>query len=192
MRKPMVCLMSTLLIFTGCSKTVPGPDSTEKQNTVKPNHPVTLKFLGAHGMTYETFEKDIYQYVRKKLPHVTLDFIELKDPTVETLDAILSAGTIPDLSLSQIEVRKFIDAGLAMDLTPLLKKYSYNISELNPSLVNIAKLATTGNGKTSDVLSILPWGKTASIMVYNRRLETAGAILSTMVCNSEYAAGRRL
>jgi multiple sugar transport system substrate-binding protein len=120
--------------------------------------PFTLKIYA--GMKETEFKDQIRDPMGKKYPQVTIEKIE-KIP----LDQLLATDNTPDiLVLPKDQIKNnMMPLGLQFDMTPILKKYNYDLKRFDSPLMD-SIAALSGNGQIYG----LPDKKTIYGMVYNK------------------------
>lgn len=122
--------------------------------------PVTLKFY-AHTVL-DDFEKYINQHVKKKFPHVTLQYIKNEKGT--TIEELLTAGDVPDIIWEGLtNLHLLTPLKVPTDLTPLVKKHGFDLGKYDTKLVDSIK-SYSDQGH----LYYLPFNVLAFALQYNK------------------------
>lgn len=143
--KPLAVILSATL-FVSCSSNGTGQsqttDNTQPQQQAKPPEPVTLKFMV--GTTEENFNRLFRDHplVKEKLPHVTLQYMNLNDWTKS-----ITAGVIPDMInvTGETLYRTILDSKLDYDHTEIMTKYKFDMSRFEKEYLDM--LRQMGDGK---------------------------------------------
>ncbi|MBW7458859.1 extracellular solute-binding protein, partial [Paenibacillus sepulcri] len=127
-----------------------------------------LFFYTAQNKTYEdeaSFDRLIGQYIRKKFPDITLKHVHWNDGT--RYEDLIAKGTIPDIVLEETyrNTHRMIEKfGLEYDMSDMVKKYNFDIKQLDPG--SMEKTKTASDGK----LYALPFELNDYVLVYNKDL----------------------
>lgn len=160
-----VLALGMLAAGCGAQKTESGAEArtepkTETNAPPKPPEPVTLKFY-AHTVL-DDFEKYINQHVKKKFPHVTLQYVKNEKGT--TIEELLAAGDIPDIIWEGLtNLHLITPLKVPMDLTPLVKKHGFDLGKYDSKLVDSIK-SYSDQGH----LYYLPFNVLAFALQYNK------------------------
>ena len=107
----------------------------------------------------ETFDRYLVPALQSKLPHITLEYQDQKP----SLQEKIVAGTVPDIVLPNGNLRPILDLNLQFDLTELIKKYNFDLTKLDPSLIkSIQAYGTKGE------IYALPGDRSAKVLLYNK------------------------
>ncbi|RKN61938.1 ABC transporter substrate-binding protein [Paenibacillus ginsengarvi] len=168
MGKPIVMSLISIMTVTllaGCAATKEKM-SDDGQTAIK-QEPVTLKFYTMQNDNYAkgkeaNFEDEIGRFIKQKFPYVTIEQVHKPN-----LEEFVAAGEIPDIILdSSINVRaRYLEYGLAYNLEDAIKKNKFDLSRINPVLIEQVK-AYAGDSK----LYALPFTITNFITYYNKSL----------------------
>jgi multiple sugar transport system substrate-binding protein len=171
-RERLTALLAVILAIAlaGCSsagqKEGAGNNQNENNQTAEKmdviDKPVALKI-------YFPFADDVYtkfvkEPVEKKFPNVTLERLVPEKGGPEGMNILLSSGNVPDLFYSvpgwygKLQLQHVFE-----DLSPLIKKYNFNMSRLHPQVLETIKSYSTG-GK----IEILPESMATLVLVYNK------------------------
>jgi multiple sugar transport system substrate-binding protein len=164
-KKMAVICASGLLVLTGAACGGPKTDKVEAVTPQVDNKPVELNvFESSRGYKLETF-MDLYgNKIQKKYPHFTF---KMYSPTAEvTLKDIIATGVKLDIvkitSMTAYDV--MFENNLQSDLSDLIKKYNYDLSAFEPSVLDHMRLL--GDGK----LYGLPNAVASTALFYNKSL----------------------
>ncbi|TVY11110.1 ABC transporter substrate-binding protein [Paenibacillus cremeus] len=160
-------LATVLYAVTGCSKgeetssvsTVP----TTEEAPPSSSEPVTLiMYQVGSGIEDNEFKEIIADPVKKKYPNITVELQRLQQGT--TLESAVAAQQYPDLIFAGIlDVNRLKDLGLVTDLNPYIKKYKYDLSQLQTSTTDmVAKYSDKGE------MLAMPFTLGFPIMYYNK------------------------
>lgn len=134
--------LSVALAISGCGNdsNQTNDDGRQQASTKKETYaPVTLKvFQNGAEITDEDFKLLFADPVKKKYPHITLEFIRPSNDI--TLASLLTAREVPDLLLtpnSGIMALKQLD--LLTDITPHLKSQNLNLARFNQVAIDAVK-----------------------------------------------------
>jgi multiple sugar transport system substrate-binding protein len=164
-----VCTLLAAGIFAGCSggKSESAVKDAGAEPSQKPasSEPVTLKFYTMQNDNYskdkeENFENEIGRFIKAKFPNITIEHVH--KPKVEDF---VTTGEFPDITLdsSSYVKTRYMEYGMQYDLADEIKKNNYDLSKLNPVLIEQLK-AYAGDGK----LYALPFTGSNFIMFYNK------------------------
>jgi multiple sugar transport system substrate-binding protein len=109
--------------------------------------PVNLKFYNTNLInSQEEFQQYFIDPAQKKYPNIHLTFVPTNNKLDEELDGMVTTGDIPDLIMASMGngVYFLSDRNLTMDLSPLIKKFNYNLNQLDPSYLQLAKAVSDG------------------------------------------------
>ncbi|MDF2670304.1 MAG: hypothetical protein K0R67_2610 [Paenibacillus sp.] len=139
--------------------TVSSQPTGTPQPTAKPQ-PVDITIMSNTNMTVEAFNKQYGDAIKKKFPHVTVNFIlgPVKD--------VVAAKTPIDIQFGSIGTvySHVLDFGLQYDLSELIKTKGYKLDSLEPTMVELQK--KIGNGK---IYGLPVWNATSGLF-YNKDL----------------------
>lgn len=124
--------------------------------------PVTLSFYQKSVLSNEDFEKYINQFVKKKFPHVTLQF----QPNVDgrKIEDLIISGDIPDIIYDGVtNLHTLTPLDIPADMTALVKKYEHDLNVYEPMLVETIK----SYSDKSELLH-LPFTLNAFALHYNK------------------------
>jgi multiple sugar transport system substrate-binding protein len=140
-------LFTTLMLiigFTaGCSQdpvSVSNSQSQQKaeaEHTAAPPAPVTLKLYVEYG-SFSDDELTAYflNPVRQKYPYITIDIVKSDKPATYIQNAVLT-NSVPDLIFTtSVQMGKYIEEKVALDLKPLIKKNNTDLSKIYPVVID--------------------------------------------------------
>lgn len=158
-----------MVMVTACSNEG-NKDREVNASNVNENHnieisdndePVTITFYRPNtGTTKAQFMDMMGTEIEKEFPHVTLHFIEDKE-----IDNVITSGEALDIVLLSIGFyAQYANYGLQFDHTDLINKYNYDLTVLEPTLVDF--IQTFGENE----IHSLPIFTTAFTLIYNMDL----------------------
>jgi multiple sugar transport system substrate-binding protein len=137
MLKKSTVIILTAAMLAGCGGAGSGDKAgSANNNTPEKQEPVTLKFYARTAL--DDFDKYVNNFVKKKFPHVTLEYITAGKG--QAIEDFIAAGTMPDIiweGLSNIQQLTQLD--VPMDLTELAKKQKLDLSVYTPKVMNAIK-----------------------------------------------------
>ncbi|CAG7625709.1 ABC transporter substrate-binding protein [Paenibacillus allorhizosphaerae] len=111
----------------------------------------------------DLFEKVFTQPIQQKFPHLTIKYI----PAVKgsSIKELITAGQKVDIiyTSSGSTFGQLIDNDLQYDISPLIKKYNYDLNKLDPTVVDMARKLAGDKGIYGLPVLVLP-----STMYYNK------------------------
>lgn len=158
-----------LSLAAGCSSGSSGKDpaagnpstETPKKTEAPNNDPVTISFYS--GLSEKLFKDTVSDPITKKYPNFTIQQVLPKSNV--TLQDMVTSGTLPDIldgqnlfTLSQLQA--------AEDLTPLLKKYKFDVNVFEDRIADAVKKSYYFDGK----LTALPYTVNVATLHYNKDL----------------------
>jgi multiple sugar transport system substrate-binding protein len=166
-----VALMVALLSGCGGGSAEPPADKPAGQKESQPadridqltnTNPITLKVWT--GDNDNLWNDTKVEPVKKKFPNITLERVSLQK---NGLDKLLSAGDPPDIvnGSKNHMIFQVLPAKMEFDLTPLIKKYNYDLNRYSPDLIQSVK-GFSDQGK----LFGLPNTKVVYGLIYNKQL----------------------
>ncbi|MCJ7841651.1 extracellular solute-binding protein [Lederbergia sp. NSJ-179] len=137
----------TLLVFlslfiAACSSSTNNPkENTENELNAEPE-PITLKFLHAHGIDDEGFEKQYKNPIEDKFPYITIERIDTGD-----LDELIAKGEMPDIYFVEnpVHIKQYVERELALDLSDLIEKHGFDLSRIQPNILTEHRTFSNGN-----------------------------------------------
>ncbi|WP_158301713.1 ABC transporter substrate-binding protein [Paenibacillus mesophilus] len=161
--------LSLLLFATACSSGNDGKASEQPagDNKAPPKvstEPVTIKFALSMGwLGPDEFKNYVEEPVKKRFPYITIEPIDLSKPD-NSFDKLMASGVIPDLVMTASPIiYRFVGTGMEDNIEPLIKKFNFDLSRLNPVAVESVKSASRQNN-----LIGLPWTMHFSGLYYNK------------------------
>ncbi|XEC96130.1 ABC transporter substrate-binding protein [Paenibacillus tarimensis] len=119
----------------------------------------------AYYANEEIWNKQVGDFLKRKFPDIKFKHVHWDNPGRQYKD-LIAAGTIPDIIFDNTRMnahRNIIDNDLHYDITPLIKKYNFDLSALNPALVAQMQNLTEEGG-----LFGLPFNNNDFVMFYNK------------------------
>ncbi|WP_158606406.1 ABC transporter substrate-binding protein [Paenibacillus ginsengarvi] len=134
-----------VFLFAGCSGATSEPNAQGEQPKPPPAkaNPVTLQVAsqGSSTVLDEEFKQVVQSFMAKKYPHITLNFNP--ESTATSLDALLAAGTIPDLIVTfNGNLASYKEKELVSDMTPLFQTAGIDLSRFEPGYIVDVKNAS--------------------------------------------------
>lgn len=162
----LIVAVLALLMQIGCGSKGSGTETGNgsDQAAQAPKDPVTLKIGISMGwLGPGEFQKYFEDPVKKRYPNISFEIYDMSKPEFG-LDKLVAAGTIPDIVMTASPIIfRFTGMGLEDDITPLVKKYNFDLSKLNPVALDAVKTASR-----SEILTGLPWTRHISALYYNK------------------------
>ncbi|GAA3401497.1 ABC transporter substrate-binding protein [Paenibacillus hodogayensis] len=151
-------LVPVVLAASGCSQ----KETVSSAGTdAKPEHaPVTLT-AQLSAAYKEVFTKYMEPEIKSKLPYITMNYVDEKP----TLQERIATGDIPDILLPNGNLRPIMEVNLQYDLTELIKKNKFDLSKLDPTLIDSIK----AYGTKGEIYA-LPGDRSVKILLYNKDL----------------------
>ncbi|TVY05695.1 ABC transporter substrate-binding protein [Paenibacillus cremeus] len=172
MAKYPIALAGMLLagaVLSGCSSTKPEAGAggaaapTDSASQAANMKPVELSIYHNGGIPEDQFQAQYGDYIRKKLPNVTVKFIP-KDKNVNLGEMISSGSMKIDIfidSIGQIGLKgSLLDIGLNQDISDLVKKHNVDLSRFEPTTIDAVKVMGGLYG--------LPISNSALVLMYNK------------------------
>ncbi|CAG7636715.1 hypothetical protein PAESOLCIP111_03777 [Paenibacillus solanacearum] len=170
-RKSALALAGLMIVsaLSGCAAGSGGSSSggngqavenSGKAELPKSAEPVELVVADGLGdFPLERFNKVFAEPVKKKYPHITLKWIAAGD-----ISKRITAGEPIDLVISSSGLlqARVVDFGLQYDVTPLIKKYNYDLNKVEPAALDMFK--KFGNGAVWGIPSFM----SPSPLYYNK------------------------
>jgi multiple sugar transport system substrate-binding protein len=154
------------LTFAGCGSGTGaesgdgGKQAQDSLDTI--DKPVTLKIYAPMGD--ETFAKFFEEPIKAKFPNVTLERLIPTVGNAPGAQELVSQGNTPDLVYAVpgwFGKEKLM--GLYTDLSPLIKKYNFDMNRFDPQV-----LATIKTYSEQGKIEFLPESMTTAILMYNK------------------------
>lgn len=144
------------------------PDNSEPAPTPEPEpdfEPVTLSVMSiGSGILEEEVETMLYEPVRERYPHITLEYRGLSG--TGEINNLIVGNDVPDIIFTGIlDIGTSLQFGLPLDLNPLLKKHALDLNRFIP--VTIEQIEHySSNGE----LFALPWSLGFPVLYYNKEI----------------------
>jgi multiple sugar transport system substrate-binding protein len=149
-----------LLLNIGCqSQNQSGKKSTDLAEVS--TEPVTLKFYVAYGaFPKEEFETYFIEPIKKKYPHITLEWVSGK------LQDLITAGDVPDILMAGLPgIPGIQELQIIEDLNPYIKKFGIDLSKYDPVTIEAIKKF----GQKGEMIA-LPFRMNIPALFYNKDL----------------------
>jgi multiple sugar transport system substrate-binding protein len=136
--------------FAGCGGAGKSANSAaDKENGPSPgaNEPVELTVYSAGGTDRNEFEQNYGSFIRKKFPHITLNYINPREGEGFSFTNLILAGVNVDLYYESIGTffMSLQTNKSQFDLTDLIKKHGVDLNRFEPTLIEALK--QNGNGQ---------------------------------------------
>ncbi|CAG7648589.1 ABC transporter substrate-binding protein [Paenibacillus allorhizosphaerae] len=161
--KAVASLLILSLIALGCSNgQEPAPKTEETGN--KSKEPITLTIFSGQPGALNFDNIGMMDALKKKFPHITFNLI-LRDQKNMDYKDLIAAGTLPDIiyESASFTVDRIMQNGFHYDLQELVKKYNFNLQQIEPSV-----LAQTQNANSEGKLYGLPFTMNRYALFYNK------------------------
>jgi multiple sugar transport system substrate-binding protein len=122
------------------------------------NEPVTLT-VHLFPAQKKIFDDFVVPGLKQKYPKLTLELIESDKVKLEDL---IASGQLPDLFAAN-DLQNFMDVKLTRDLTELIKRHQFDLSAIDPALIESVK-RYSDKGE----LLALPAGRGINSLIYNK------------------------
>jgi multiple sugar transport system substrate-binding protein len=161
-------LAAIALAASGCGGGAKGGDgegqgaSQASLETI--DKPVTLKIYAP--MADEQFAKFFAEPIAKKFPSVSLERLHGQGGGAPGAQALLNAGTPPDIVYALpgwYGKEKLMD--LYADLTPLIRKYNFDLNRFEPVVADTMKTYSP-----EGTIDFLPESMTTLVLIYNKAI----------------------
>ncbi|CAG7651914.1 hypothetical protein PAESOLCIP111_06418 [Paenibacillus solanacearum] len=152
----IICVVWVASFIAGCSankEAISGKEAPGDRQAAAAPQPVTLK-VGqlTYTLPREDFQTLVADPVKVKYPHITLEYVEIKN-----LNEMAVAGTLPDLIWDGITLfarSSILD--IPLDMAPLAKKFNFDYNVLDTHVVdNVKMLSTKGEMMFFPVFDIM-------------------------------------
>ncbi|MDF2723390.1 MAG: hypothetical protein K0Q59_3065 [Paenibacillus sp.] len=153
----------------GASKGQPAEESDSKAGSVdvsqaqlKPAE--LLIYSTVPSITQDEFERTIAAPIREKYPHYTLKYVITKNDL--NMEKLVTGGDVPDITIASLSGMNssLLPYQLQYDLSPLIKKYKYDIGRFEPAAIQSMQNAAGGK------LYGLPKFLSSVVLFYNKDL----------------------
>ncbi|RKN84883.1 ABC transporter substrate-binding protein [Paenibacillus ginsengarvi] len=141
-----VAVASTMLAACG-GKTASDKPSEAGQTAAPKQDPIDLVFYDAGGdWPAERFEREFGGPIKAKFPYVTPKFVPYTNGS--KMQDMITAGETPDIVFASTGLvsARFLQFELQEDITPLVQKYKYDLTKLEPVVVEQMKQLAGGSG----------------------------------------------
>lgn len=150
------------LLLAGCGGNEQGgaqgeaPTPAKEVEKMEPEKPVTLKVhIPVGWFTDDEMQKLIYEPLKKKAPHITLERRE------GDVNKLLAAGDIPDLIVTHSgTMLQYAELGIMSDLNELVQLKKFDLNRFDPAVINTLKM----DGK----LMALPYAVNFTALYFNK------------------------
>ncbi|MEF3310497.1 extracellular solute-binding protein [Paenibacillus sp. GYB004] len=142
-----------------------GAPSAKEEAARIASEPTELVFYNtSNGWTQERFMEEYGNPIAKKFPNYTLKFVTQENS--QTLPNLLTTGQQIDILMASIGLTPafLLNYGLQSDISDLIKKYGYDLTRLETSLVDIQRDLADGG------IYGLPVTNTSAALFYNKDL----------------------
>ncbi|WP_158301670.1 ABC transporter substrate-binding protein [Paenibacillus mesophilus] len=158
----------SLSVAAGCSggagsvKSGGGAVQAKGTPPVVSTEPVTLTIFNS-SMGDELMKSAIIDPIQSKYPHITMKVVKKEKGSY--IEDLLTAGTVPDIIMgdSSGDIPVYNELNVLYDMTPLVKKYGFNMSSIDPAAMEDVK-AYTGDAR----IVALPRGHNVAVLYYNK------------------------
>lgn len=149
--KVILALLLSASVLSACGDkessgktTDPKPTANASDGTVNNGQPIELVVTSSSAQTEESFNANYAEPLKKKFPNVNLKYIK-KDKGTLLVD-LLTAGQPLDLIFESSggELESFIPAGVASDITDLIKKHNIDLSRFEQTSIDLMKNLANG------------------------------------------------
>lgn len=129
--------------------TAKGDDAAAASKTVQPapsldtiDEPVEIT-VSINGMNPENFEKQFVEPAKEKFPNLTLTAVDPRQGA--TMQNLITTNQIPDiLFASKGGIDNHIQYEIFEDISPLIKKYNFDLGGIQPALLDMIKSHSGG------------------------------------------------
>jgi multiple sugar transport system substrate-binding protein len=170
--KKFLAVVAALTLLAGCEQggsptSVAGEgEGVSKTAAAAPSNELFIYTVNPpYFAKEENFDKQIGDFLKKKFPDVKIKHVHWDNPGRQYKD-LIAAGTIPDLIIdnTRMNVQRWIfDNDLEYDIRDLIKKYNFDTTKLNPSL-----MAQMANLRTDGSIYGLPYNNNDFVLFYNK------------------------
>jgi multiple sugar transport system substrate-binding protein len=116
----------------------PSAGAAKEQTTVK-NDPVELTIFSNFPETADNFDEEFVKPVKAKYPNISLKLIT-KNSGHPTITEQVATGDIPDIMIASVlNLYEFQQLGVFKDMTPLVKKYKFDMKRIDPAIIQEMK-----------------------------------------------------
>jgi multiple sugar transport system substrate-binding protein len=102
------------------------------------NEPVELLLYSNPGIEDDYMEDIFIKPLKAKHPNITLNYVQRSGgPTIAEQ---VATGKIPDLMIGSVtNLFDFKELGMFTDITPLIKKFNFDVNRIDPALMGMTK-----------------------------------------------------
>lgn len=159
-------LSLTAAVLFGCSGGSKPAEVQGESQAEKPKEPVTLTFYDPNaGQLQETFMEQYGNLIVKKYPHITIKYVSSPDTNPEAhITSMIAAGDPIDVMLNADlnHYRLIAPFKFEYDMTELIKKNKYDLSQLDPSILQAVQTLSGGG------MYALPFRMNTLGLMYNK------------------------
>lgn len=152
---PCIALMLAIAMLTACGSGGEGqtnkggePDGSAAKTKEPAQDPIelTIYYPFINDWDEQGLQQVIGEPLKKKFPHITPKFIVGGSRPGTSIIELVAAGEKIDIMFFSIGATPptLLDPKLEYDLTPLIKKYNYDLSRLEPTTVDMARQLAKG------------------------------------------------
>jgi multiple sugar transport system substrate-binding protein len=167
----LILILTMAVWVAGCGGQEGGPgggvNAADSGASKAPKEPVTISIYQQNGdmNTDEDFRTIWAEPVAKKYPHITLQFVNAQDKSVNGIEQQILAGTLPDLIYSNtIDIGLYQQLDAITPLDPLIKQANFDLNRFSKSALDSMK--AYGNSKGS--YYGIPFDTNSSALYYNK------------------------
>jgi multiple sugar transport system substrate-binding protein len=166
MKKAMGLLTSAVLVaaLAGCGNSGASEEKSEavgKTGLKITTDPVNLTIYQFAVISDDEIRKFIIEPVQKIHPNISFTIVRKGKGTQP--EELAAAGIVPDLIYTLNDVAGFRDMGYAEDLNPFIKQTNFDLSRLDPNILD--SIRTYGGGAE---LYAMPMLQNVAAMFYNK------------------------
>ncbi|MEF3306436.1 ABC transporter substrate-binding protein [Paenibacillus sp. GYB003] len=136
-------LLVPMLLLSACAAGNPGPAAESDTPPPSKKEPAQLSVYFPYPADWpeEEFMKTFGQPIMKKFPHVTIKYIP-----GGKISELLAAGQTIDIVFASIGASpgSLLDYKLETDISPYIKTHNYDLSRLEPTMVDTARQLANG------------------------------------------------
>lgn len=158
-----------LTVITGLLAGCSGGNKAETGKTsAVSNEPVTIKIGASASANYNNetlFKETVVEPVKKKYPHITLEYIPMGgNNPVKSIDDWLASGNIPDIiTHANGSMGELFAYDLMTDITPLVKQTKTDLSRFDKAVLDSVKVASDQGWLVG-----LPFSQNFNALYYNK------------------------
>ncbi|CAG7623075.1 hypothetical protein PAESOLCIP111_02477 [Paenibacillus solanacearum] len=167
----LTSLLTLALGATGCAQGGPAggngnaADPGKNEPAAMSTEPVTLTVFNT-SMGDELFKTAFEEPIKKKYPFITIQVIKRAKGSM--IEDLVAAGNVPDILFldSGADIITYKDLDVPYDMTPLAKKYNFDLSRIDPAVLDDMK-TYAGAGNEGKLLA-LPRSINVEALFYNK------------------------